>query len=390
MLFTIDLETSVNCDGIGRMRASPHYEGNGIVLAGWWSTPSGEITTNADVHKLFDELENNLFLGTNTSVILCGMNISFDLAYLVRYKRFRDLLIEYESKIAVWDVQQAQYLLSGQTMMYPSLDKISELWGFPVKPDKIKEYWNSGMATEDIPVAELDEYLRHDVKTTCDIANTQVSKMSAELRQLCFFKGDDILATTIAESVGMHFDLNICAVLSDELRLSVLDVSSKLNDLVIHESGFAHFQPTKAREVSTMLYGGVFSWDEIITEGVFKSGLKKGQPKPKRITHEIKFDGVLSPASKATATELFGTSVADQVLQWILDNEDARNWAVGEFVGLIQEYRSKHKDLSTYYDGYAKLVWGDGMIRPNFQHCATRTGRQSCTQPNLQNVSGGG
>jgi hypothetical protein len=35
MLFTLDLETSVNCKDEGRMSGSPHYAGNNVVLAGW-------------------------------------------------------------------------------------------------------------------------------------------------------------------------------------------------------------------------------------------------------------------------------------------------------------------------------------------------------------------
>jgi DNA polymerase-1 len=98
---------------------------------------------------------------------------------------------------------------------------------------------------------------------------------------------------------------------------------------------------------------------------------------------------VLSPVTNAKAKELFQDSVSDQVLQWILENENPENWAVGQFIGYLQDFREMHKDLSTYYDGYTKLVWEDGIIRPNYQNCATRTGRQSCTQPNLQNVSKG-
>jgi DNA polymerase I-like protein with 3'-5' exonuclease and polymerase domains len=385
MLFTLDLETSINCKDEGRMSGTPHYADNHVVLAGWsaWD----KIKTSDDVEDLV--LAITAAVKAEPYIVLCGFNISFDLAYLMRVPDFRALLARYAQKIRVWDAQQAQYLISGQAMIYPSLDGCCELYGLPVKPDKIKAYWNSGMRTEDIPIDELTEYLVHDVSVTEQLARLQVKAMDKTMKDLCFIKGDDILCTTIMENAGMHFDLDKCAEISDELRVSLLEVQEKMHWLVQSETGFEHFTPTKNKEAATVLFGGTFEWETKVEDGVYKSGMKKGQVKLKKQVNTIDFDGILSPVTKTKAKELFQDSVSDQVLQWILENEHPENWAVGQFIGYLQDFREMHKDLSTYYDGYTKLVWEDGMIRPNFQHCATRTGRQSCTQPNLQNVSKG-
>jgi hypothetical protein len=191
MLFTLDLETSVNCKDDGRMSGSPHYAGNHVVLAGWsaWD----KIKTSGDVEDLV--LAITAAVKAEPYIVLCGFNISFDLAYLMRVQCFRAMLSRYAQKIRVWDVQQAQYLLSGQAMIYPSLDGCCELYGLPVKPDKIKAYWNSGMRTEDIPLDELTEYLEHDVSVTEQLARLQVKAMDKTMKDLCFIKGDDILCT---------------------------------------------------------------------------------------------------------------------------------------------------------------------------------------------------
>ena len=385
MLFTLDLETSVNCKDDGRMSGSPHYAGNQVVLAGW--NDGNSVHTSSTLMQLLHAIDDAC--DEHNLVILCGFNIAFDLAYLMRNPYFRDTITIHRDKIRVWDVQQAQYLISGQAMIYPSLDGCCELYGLPVKPDKIKAYWNSGMRTEDIPLDELAEYLEHDVNVTEQLARIQVKAMDKTMKDLCFIKGDDILCTTIMENAGMHFDLDKCAEISDELRIALLDVQDKMYWLVRNETGFEHFTPTKNKEAATVLFGGTFEWETKVEDGVYKSGIKKGQVKLKKQVNTIDFDGILSPVTKTKAKELFQDSVSDQVLQWILENENPENWAVGQFIGYLQDFREMHKDLSTYYDGYTKLVWDDGMIRPNFQHCATRTGRQSCTQPNLQNVSKG-
>jgi len=383
MLFTLDLETSVDCAVEGQMKASPHHVGNNVVLAGWKS--GGQPTYTGDVTAMLSALSDAFY--EDGTVTLCGFNIGFDLAYLFRDERFSAVIKESIHHIRVWDVQQAQYLLSGQTMTYPSLDATSELYGLPVKPDKIKGYWDAGMRTEDIPLDELTEYLIHDVNTTRTIARLQAKAMSKEMLDLCFIKGDDILCTTLMESVGMNFNLDMCGNISDDVRQEVVKAQDKLYWLVRSVSGYEHFQPTKLREVQTVLYGGTFKWDEQEEAGVFKTGLKKGQKKYKKVVREKTFDGILSPVTMAKAKEKFDTSVDDKALQWICDNEDPRNIDVGIFLAELMTFREYHKDVSTYYDGYSRLTWDDGKIRPSFQHCSTRTGRLSCTKPNLQNVS---
>lgn len=385
MLFTLDLETSINCPDENRMSATPHYADNRVVLAGWKSGDNPVGTGSVDDLRM----ELQALVAGHDSIVLCGFNISFDLAYLMRDSQFRALLVDFRDKIRVWDAQQAEYLISGQSWTYPSLDEACRRRGLPVKPDRIKEYWRAGVRTEDIPIQELTEYLEHDVSVTEQLARLQAVDMPKTMRTLCFDKGDDIMCTTIMEHVGMHFDLDKCADISSDLRTEILLVQERLVDLVRSESSYQYFQPTRTKEVQVVLYGGDFEWDEKEEAGVYKTGIKKGQVKHKKVTRTVKFGGILSPKTQAEVKDKFGDSVSDSVFQWIIENEHPENWAVGQFVGYMQNFREWHKDVSTYYDGYSALVWEDGMIRPNFQHCATRTGRQSCTQPNLQNVSKG-
>ena len=388
MLFTFDLETSVDCKEDGRMSATPHFGENKIVLAGWKAGDFPAMIPNEDiVSSLIDSMEAHLSM--RKVLVLCGFNIGFDLAYLLREKKFLKLLNDYSHKIRVWDVQQAEYLISGQQWKYPSLDDACRRYGLPTKPDKIKEYWKAGMRTEDIEREELITYLFHDINVTEILARRQAKDMPQRLKELCFMKGDDIMCTTIMENVGMNFDMNKCAEISHELRVALMKVEQNLADLVRSESGYEFFASTKLRDVQTVLYGGTFVWDTREQDGVYKTGLKKGQPRMKKVEKYINFDGILSPKTRKEARERFGTAVSDSVLKWIIENEHPENWAVGQFIGYLQNFREWHKDLSTYYDGYGKLVWADGRIRPSFQHCSTSTGRLSCTQPNLQNVSKG-
>ncbi len=56
------------------------------------------------------------------------------------------------------------------------------------------------------------------------------------------------------------------------------------------------------------------------------------------------------------------------------------------FVNDILEYRTYAKLKSTYADGLAGYIAGDGRIHTNFNQTVTATGRLSSTEPNLQNI----
>ena len=57
------------------------------------------------------------------------------------------------------------------------------------------------------------------------------------------------------------------------------------------------------------------------------------------------------------------------------------------FVSLIQEHRQLKKERATYLTGLTKVCWNDGLLHPTFNHVETPTGRLSCRNPNLQNIT---
>ena len=55
-------------------------------------------------------------------------------------------------------------------------------------------------------------------------------------------------------------------------------------------------------------------------------------------------------------------------------------------IELILEYRNLSKLINTYMESLKKFVLDDGKIHTIFKQAVTRTGRLSCTEPNLQNI----
>ncbi len=56
-------------------------------------------------------------------------------------------------------------------------------------------------------------------------------------------------------------------------------------------------------------------------------------------------------------------------------------------INKILEYRKYTKLISTYIDGLIPFISSDGNVHPTFNQALTTTGRLSCSEPNLQNIS---
>lgn len=89
----------------------------------------------------------------------------------------------------------------------------------------------------------------------------------------------------------------------------------------------------------------------------------------------ILFEKMGIPGGKKTKT---GYSTAADVLEKLA--------AEHPFVNDILEYRTYAKLKSTYADGLAGYIAGDGRIHTSFNQTVTATGRLSSTEPNLQNI----
>ena len=132
---------------------------------------------------------------------ICGFNIKFDLHWL------RNLGIVLPTHVKIWDCQLAEFILSGQTLPLDSLDAACDRYGLPRKPDRIKQYWEAGISTEDIPIGELEEYNIHDVESTKGIYEIQQQLLTEKQKQLVLLEGEDLRTLQAAEYAGIKFDV---------------------------------------------------------------------------------------------------------------------------------------------------------------------------------------
>lgn len=153
-VLTYDVETTIKNNG------HPFTMSNFLVCNGWKFV--GE-------HSVFDDSITDEFLQALYSAdLVIGCNLKFDIHWIRRYGAD-------PTKIKrVWDIQLAHFIITRQKNISPSLNEISEYYGFGTKLDIVKtEYWDKGICTQFIPKPILKEYTLRDIELTENIAIEQ-------------------------------------------------------------------------------------------------------------------------------------------------------------------------------------------------------------------------
>jgi len=70
----------------------------------------------------------------------------------------------------------------------------------------------------------------------------------------------------------------------------------------------------------------------------------------------------------------------------ILTNADVLAQVEHPAIKSILDYRRSHKLTGTYYSNFLAMADADGVLHPDFHQNGAKTGRQSCRDPNLQNL----
>lgn len=389
----LDLETTIR-NAVGGNKGSPFCPDNRIVIGQFrWYDSMGEVD------RFYDYTASSLI---NTDIIkdvfkfpvLVGHNIKFDLLWIRQY--YNELYLEWIANGGtVWDTQTVEYLITGQEHKYPSLNQVSEKYGGTQKDDKIKEYWNNDIDTVDIPISELLEYLNGDINNTELVFEKQyeiVEEMG--MLPLVISQMDALLALVEIEYNGIKPDqvalIDIAHDIQKEVSRLEEDAENIMTGILPKNMDVKKITPASPKQLSTVFFGGyvdVVCEEEMIgADGLpikFKSGKRKGQVKTKKTKDTVHVAGLgLKPYGQAGKNGCYSTD--EEVLQKIAASTTL---IASSFAKLLLKHRILSKDLNTYYIGLLKLIHPDGYIHPNYNQCATSTGRLSSSAPNSQNFS---
>jgi DNA polymerase-1 len=341
-----------------------------------------------------------------TSVdLLIAHNIKFDLNWL------RKLGVSYDGKL--WCTQTTEYLLRGQQTGNLTLAEVAVYHGASPKLDIVKEYWDRGVNTDQIPKKILGKYMKQDCVSCLEVQGDQEKQMRTEyphMRQVITIHNatSDILSDI--EMNGMPIDVQRAEVLARDFsaQLKGMDVN------LIDAFGRADLNLNSKDELSAALYGGIIKRDdkELVTKErwatrkkPFKFTYKDGRTTTKyknekyrekyeverKCIKQIEISGIgfeppkggeLQP--KPDGRQYYKTGIE------IIKNLPARSAKKRSVKHDLIERSKVAKLVSTLVGttegkGYLNKIQADGRMHPQYNQSRTGTGRYSSKDPNGQN-----
>lgn len=315
------------------------------------------------------------------SDLLVLINAKFDLHHL------RNLGIYFSHK-RIWDCQLVDFMLSGQTESYPSMNSMAEKYGLPQKPDIKTKYWDAGIDTKQIPKDEIVSYLKdHDLTTTMQIFNIQkelVQNKSPQFQRLVTLANLDLLVLEEIEYNGFYFNEQLCLVAAEKLTKQINELRMELHDY----HNIEEFNTESGDHLSCLIYGGTITIPRKECIGVYKTGDKQGEPKYGWKDYSYTLPRLFNPLPKSELKKPGYWTTGEDILRQ-LKSRDKPSKRVLEIVLTLAKLE---KIVGTYYIGLPKLRqtmnWTENLLHGNLNQVTARTGRLSSTKPNLQNISG--
>lgn len=338
------------------------YDQRNFNVAVAFARDAGEVVVN-DAKSV--ELEQAL---READTLVC-FNAKYDISWL------RRLGLPVPSR--TYCCQLAAFILGRQETPYPSLQGVSESYGFGAKLDVVKtEYWDKGINTDQVPKDILTQYVIQDVELTRKIYYRQQELTKPHQKTLISLSMQDLLVLQEIEWNGLTYDKKLAETLAKEAHEEIETIQATLN--------LSHSVPSfnwgSNDHLSALLFGGTIIETIRIPNGVFKSGQRVDEQRYRVEEREHKLRRLYKPVRKTEAGK------------WSTDEDTLRKLGSGGLIEGLLRSKELSKLVSTYYDGIPRIgieqCFREGYVHGSFNQVVTRTGRLSCSRPNLQNLAG--
>lgn len=309
--------------------------------------------------------------------IVVLFNAKFDLNWCRNYG------LPYPERI--WDCQLVQFILSNQSSPYPSLNGVAEYYGLGTKIDKIAEYWDQGIQTDQIDYDELSDYLKQDLSLTLQIYYKQLEELEGKphLKSLINVSNYDTLVLADMEYQGLKYDFALSQKRAQELEEKLTHLDTQLASIYRIDG----LNWNSSDHLSAVLYGGVLKipcrvqTERVLKDGTVKYGEKNG-------TKEVVLERLVEPLKGSECVKEGYWKTAEDILKSLRAKGKAK-----AIIELVLQRSLVEKELNTYALGLPKLYdekhYTDEIIHGRLNQCVARTGRLSSSEPNMQNISGG-
>ena len=433
MKLTLDVENTVTKRD-GRMHLDPYEPTNKLVMVGCLTDIGNEYlfnmdsggTQHIDIQELLDR-----------ATILIGHNIAYDLMWLW------ECGFKYEGP--VFDTMLTEYILQRGIKEPLHLKDCADRYNLETKKeDTLKEYFAKGYATDEIPRAELRQYLSADLHATQQLSDRQYKKLNSTkyahlmdtvilTNKVCVtlarthrngFKVDE----TKLESVRKEFETEKQEIekrLSSQVRNLMGDMPINLNspeqmswviysrkpkDKAMWANEFiphmAHDDFKRAvRENSDIVYktkaiickscNGTGNIRKVRKNGTPYANTNK-DPACNGLGYHFHDDRAKiaglkfnAPNAKWVSANGFGVSKGNlDVLQGMANRAGMKE--ASSFLQDLKRLSALDTYLSSFVEGIKTHVKSDGMLHVRLLQHRTATGRFSGADPNMQNMPRGG
>lgn len=361
----LDVETTIINEG------HPFDKQNKLVVVGvMFCTDDWEYIRH-EIYYDWEKLKEDL----KGVILLLGFNFKFDLHWL------RNVGIT--TTAVLRDAQLAEFILTDQQHVLPSLDQCSQKYLNESKLDVIKlEYWEKGIDTADIPKELLEEYLLQDLNLTRKVFKQQEELLKRDNKwNLYKLHCADLGVLQDVEYNGILYDKERSKFLADNMQ----DQVDSIKKSILSFTSCPNFNINSGDHLSCLLYGGTIIDTVRYPVGVFKTGKKIGEVRYKLIDHEYKQERLVEPIKNSELKKENYWSVEEGVLLSLKPKLPK----VKQLIKDILQHSKLEKLRSTYYLGIPKLMdkmnWHDNYIHGQFNQCIAVTGRLSSSKPNMQN-----
>ena len=203
--------------------------------------------------------------------MIVGFNIKFDLLWVWDSPSLRAAL---KRGAVIYCGQYAEYLLGGHTsdVQMCAMNDIAEKYGGGCKIDAVKEMWEEGYLTSEIPADLLHDYLVGTDEIVGDVRNTwlifagQIALMKAEypkeFRQMIKFRMDGLLATTEMEYNGVFCDKEVGEELRKDLVAELAAATEALEQFIPELPPELVFNWGSNTHKSCLIFGGVVKYEK--------------------------------------------------------------------------------------------------------------------------------
>ena len=359
---------------------NPSTEGTFLVS---WAIRWGVEVTKTGYYQDADFLQRlREIICTATMVV--GINLKFDISWLTKHE------IKLPHGCRVWDCQIAEYVLSGQTNSFASMDELCALYGIKGKEGGLEEYWDKGINTQDIPRDVVLQYNSDDITRTELIfeAQRKDKRMSPELYKLILLMGADLLILEQMESNGLKYDIKRSLEEAEKCRIELKEIENQLNIY----AGTTEINWDSGDHLSCFIYGGGFNIDYYVpVESVYKSGGRKGEAYVSNKFKETKryeFAGYFRPLENTEVKKSTPEQRLYQVGEPVLLQLVKRTKVQKHIIELLLKRSELEKLVGTYFEKIPKMLeekkWGD-IVHGTYNQVVARTGRLSSSTPNMQN-----